>query len=68
MPFGLKNSGAALIRYLDDVIPAELKETLITYVDDIVLFSPDLKAHLRDLRQLFEIFSNLQPEIKYRKM
>lgn len=67
LPFGLKNSGAALIRYLDDVIPAELKETLITYVDDIVLFSPDLKAHLRDLRQLFEIFRTYNLKLNIEK-
>ena len=52
--FGLKNSGAALIRCLDDILGPELKKCLTVYVDDILVASSTFPEHLTQLSLLFE--------------
>lgn len=57
LPFGLKNSGAALIRALDRNLTPEVKEATVQYVDDILLASKTMEEHLDNLDKLL---SNLR--------
>ena len=52
MPFGLKNAPATFQRIIQ-VILGDLRFTIcFNYLDDIVIFSSDLKTHLRDVRRV----------------
>ena len=53
MPFGLASSPAYFQRLMDLVIQGMKWTCAIAYVDDIIIFSDTLDAHVRDLQQLF---------------
>ena len=53
MPFGLASSPAYFQRLMDQVIQGMKWTCAIAYVDDIIIFSDTLDAHVRDLQQLF---------------
>ena len=56
VPFGLRNSGAALIHCLDTILGGNLKNVLVVYVDDLVLHTKSEEEHIRKLEELFKIF------------
>ena len=60
MPFGLKNSGAAFIRCLDEKLGDELKRFVTPYIDDLVISSRNFQEHLCHLRRLLECLSTNQ--------
>ncbi|KAK8918768.1 hypothetical protein KSP39_PZI021391 [Platanthera zijinensis] len=53
MPFGLKNAGATYQRMMDRVFQGQKGRNLEVYVDDLMVKSPDLDSHLRDLEETF---------------
>ena len=53
MPFGLRNAGQTFQRMMD-IIMGGLPYALV-YVDDILVFSPDLHSHVEHLRSIFDI-------------
>ena len=53
MPFGLASSPAYFQRLMDLVIQGMKWTCAIAYIDDIIIFSDTLDAHVRDLQQLF---------------
>ena len=53
MPFGLKTSGAALIRGLGQAL-YNLDDFLVLFVDDLVVSSTSFDEHLQNLRQVYE--------------
>ena len=53
LPFGLASSPAYFQRLMDLVIQGMKWTCAIAYIDDIIIFSETLAAHLQDLRQLF---------------
>ena len=55
MPFGLKNSGSALIQCLDAIIQRYMGENAIVYVDDVVIVSKSFKDHLFYLNKFFQL-------------
>ena len=55
MPFGLKNSSAALVRALDFVLNG-LGNFYLTFIDDIFCASEDVDQHLHLLYLLFHRF------------
>ena len=54
MPFGLKNAPAAFQKLIDEVLEGVGEEFCQTYMDDIILFSPDSQMHKIHLEKLFE--------------
>lgn len=66
VPFGLRNSGAALVQCIDRIIGGRLQDRVTVYVDDVVIKSKSISEHLRDLRELFGILkeNNLVLNIK----
>ena len=55
MPFGLKNSGSALIERMEEVIVQVMGDEIVIYLDDLVIGSEDFDSHLETLRKLFTI-------------
>ena len=53
MPFGLRNAGQTFQRMMDMIL-AGLPYAII-YVDDILVFSPDLQTHVEHLRSVLDI-------------
>ena len=51
MPFGLKNSAQAFQRLMDGVLRG--LPFLFVYLDDILVASPSMDAHINHVRQLF---------------
>ena len=52
MPFGIKNSGATLVRGMTKVL--SVVSGVESYIDNLILFSTDWKAHLRTLEKLLK--------------
>jgi hypothetical protein len=58
VPFGFRNSQAALIRSLKQVLGPETSHFIVLYVDDIVIFSSSFDEHLQHIdRVLFKLTS-----------
>ena len=54
LPFGLANAPSAFQRTMDFVLSDLIGVSALVYVDDIVVFSPDLDTHAGHLREVFE--------------
>jgi hypothetical protein len=51
LPFGLTNAPSAFMRMMDSVFPdMEFAEFLAKYIDDILVFSKNMKEHVQHLR------------------
>ena len=55
MPFGLKNSGAALIQCMDRIIHQEMGDNAVIYVDDVVIVSETLEDHFEQIKMFFKL-------------
>lgn len=66
-PFGLKNSAAALIQCLDDVINKQLYDCSIVYVDDVVLFASTFEEHLEHLETFFKLLLENHLQLNFEK-
>ena len=51
MPFGLKNAPAVFQRYMNLVTHG--LENIDVYIDDIIIYSPDVHTHTQHLKLLF---------------
>lgn len=50
MPFGLCNAAQRMCRLMDKVIPANIREFVFVYLDDLLVCSPDFKSHMELLQ------------------
>ena len=55
MPFGMKNSGATLVRGMREVLSG--MSGVESYIDDLIVFSSDWETHLRTLEELLKRLS-----------
>ena len=53
LPFGLRNAGQTFQRLMDQVLGG--LPFCFVYVDDILIFSPDLSSHVDHLREVLEL-------------
>ena len=53
LPMGLCNSPATFQRLVDIVFAGLIRECTVAYVDDLNIYSNDLRNHFRHLRQVF---------------
>nr|KYP48409.1 Retrovirus-related Pol polyprotein from transposon opus [Cajanus cajan] len=53
MPFGLKNAGATYQRLMNKIFQDQIGRCLEVYVDDMVVKSEDVSAHMCDLAEVF---------------
>lgn len=58
MPFGLTNAPATFQRALDVILSAFTWKTCIVYLDDVVIFSKDIEAHIRDVDKILTIMES----------
>eukprot|EP00253_Pinus_taeda_P011949 PITA_11949 len=54
MPFGLINAGATFQRAMDITFKGLIDRTVVSYLDDITVFSKERSNHLHDLNQIFQ--------------
>ena len=54
MLFGLINAGATFPRAMDIAFKGLVKKSVVTYLDDITVYSKKRSDHLRDLKQIFQ--------------
>ena len=77
MPFGAKNAGACYSRLVELSIMKLRSPNILAYIDDIVCATQELKEHLSELRNIFEMHREagikvraekthlIQPEVEY---
>uniref|UniRef100_A0A672I7P2 ribonuclease H n=1 Tax=Salarias fasciatus TaxID=181472 RepID=A0A672I7P2_SALFA len=54
MPFGLCNAPATFQRLMQQCLNGQIAESLLVYLDDIIVYSADFSSHLQHLDQVFE--------------
>ena len=54
MSFGLTNAPATYQRYMDAVLAGLKWNTLLVYIDDILVFSPTFEDHVRDVNSVLD--------------
>ncbi|KAK7925333.1 hypothetical protein WMY93_007643 [Mugilogobius chulae] len=54
MPFGLCNAPATFQRLMQQCLNGQIAESLLVYLDDIIIYSADFSSHLQHLDQVFE--------------
>ncbi|KAI3374193.1 hypothetical protein L3Q82_006045 [Scortum barcoo] len=52
MPFGLTNAPAVFQSFINEILREYLNDFIFVYLDDILIFSPDLATHQRHVRQV----------------
>lgn len=54
MPFGLCNAPATFQRLMQHCLSGQITESLLVYLDNIIVNSPDFVTHLKHLEDIFE--------------
>lgn len=67
MPFGFKNSPSIWQRKMDQALKG-LEHCAVWYVDDILVFSPNMKEHILHLQQFFDKIEKAHIVISEKKM
>ena len=65
LPMGMKTSGAVFQRLMDWMLGNLKTRCAVVYIDDITIFSPLLKQHLQDLREVFERLQNTNLKLNF---
>ena len=65
MPFGLKNAPAVFQHFINDVFEDIIGKFVFCYIDDIIIFSPDLETHYEHLT---EVLTRLRKAGLYAKL
>ena len=67
MPFGLKNAPATFQAYMSRVIDKKFEDYTAVYLDDILIFSPDIETHTRHLTAVLQRLSEFNLIVKAEK-
>lgn len=54
MPFGLTNAPAVFQRMMNTIFSDIMDQFMVVYLDDILVFSPDLDSHIKHVRTVLE--------------
>ena len=66
MPFGLTNAPSTFQRLMNDTMHG-LQDFTTVYLDDILVFSPDVPSHLAHLRTMLQRLREAQLKAKRKK-
>lgn len=65
-PFGLCNTPATFQRLIQRCLGGQLMESTLVYLDDVIVYSPDVESHLQHLEKVFQAMERyglkLQPD------
>lgn len=64
MPFGLCNAPATFQRLMQRCLGGQLTESLLVYLDDIIVYSNDFSSHLQHLEEVFKRSMGLSMDLK----
>ncbi|CAI7872854.1 unnamed protein product [Closterium sp. NIES-54] len=67
MPFGLTNAPATFQAEMNHILRPLLNECVVVYLDDILIYSKDMKQHIEHLRRVFEILRREKFYVKLSK-
>ena len=67
MPFGAKNSGATYSRFIDLLIRKLRSPYLLAYVDDVIVHTPNLDLHLKEVEKALQIHQEAGIKLNARK-
>lgn len=67
MPFGLTNAPAVFQTFVDDVLREYLNKFFFVYLDDILIFSPDMDTHKSHVTQVLQQLLNHHLYVKAEK-
>ncbi|GJP51499.1 hypothetical protein CLOM_g10662, partial [Closterium sp. NIES-68] len=67
MPFGLTNAPATFQAEMNHILRPLLDECVVVYLDDILIYSRDMKQHDEHLRRVFEILRRERFYVKLSK-
>ncbi|CDJ35189.1 OSJNBa0042F21.10 protein, related [Eimeria mitis] len=67
MPFGLKGAPATFQANISAYLQPLLGQGVVAYLDDVLIYSPDLPSHVALLQQVLRIFLDQQFYPKFRK-
>jgi len=67
MPFGLTNAPATIQALMNTILQPLLRKCVLIFIDDILIYSPTLEAHVEHLQQVFKILNDHQLMLKRSK-
>ncbi|CAI7867495.1 unnamed protein product [Closterium sp. NIES-54] len=67
MPFGLTNATSTFQAEMNHILRPLLDECVVVYLDDILIYSRDMKQHIEHLRRVFEILRQEKFYVKLSK-
>ncbi|CAI7885208.1 unnamed protein product [Closterium sp. NIES-54] len=67
MPFGLTNAPATFQAEMNHILRPLLDECVVVYLDDILIYSRNMKQHIEHLRRVFEILRREKFYVKLSK-
>lgn len=67
MPFGLCNAPATFQRLMEKVLEGMVWDTVVVYLDDVVIFSQTIEDHMTHLKQVLDRFRQHNLKLKPRK-
>ena len=68
MPFGLSNAGSSFCRLMEQYLGDQQFVTLLLYLDDICIFTPDESTMLDQIELVFSWLKAFNLKIKPKKM
>ena len=67
MPFGMSNASSTFMRLMTEVLKPLLKECIVVYFDDILVFGRSRETHLNDLKRVLQILQQNQLKLNLQK-
>ena len=67
LPFGLRNAPATFQRAIDVILSGVKWKTCLVYLDDVIIFSPDRKSHLKHVDDALYLLRKAGLSLKLRK-